>query len=376
MTGDTHSTLARAADVTLDCHVAEEACPLNLAPTASTTATLALGDALAMALLARGFTPEDFARLHPGGQLGKRLLRVERLMHAGDRLPAVRLSTPMRDAIYEMSRKGLGMTCVTSTPTVLAGVITDGDLRRHMGARPDVLTAPAADVMTPHPMTISPQLLAVEALKLMEERKITSLIVCDDTAVPSGCCTCTISGARRCSEMSFDARAQRLALLLFDVDGVLTDGTVLLHGDGTESKQFHIRDGTAIVLAHRVGLLTGVLSARHSATTVQRATQLGMRVIVQGVHDKRVEFDRICAELGITADQVAYMGDDLLDLPVLMRAGISAAPADAVADVQARVDFVARAAGGRGAVREFVEHLLRARGEWQDMVDGFVAGAH
>jgi 3-deoxy-D-manno-octulosonate 8-phosphate phosphatase (KDO 8-P phosphatase) len=176
--------------------------------------------------------------------------------------------------------------------------------------------------------------------------------------------------------VTFDARAQRLALLLFDVDGVLTDGTVLLHGDGTESKLFHIRDGTAIVLAHRVGLLTGVLSARQSATTVQRATQLGMRVIVQGVHDKRVEFDRICAEHGLAADQVAYMGDDLLDLPVLVRAGISAAPADASAEVRARVDVVTRAEGGRGAVREFVEHLLRARGEWQDLVDGFLAGGH
>jgi 3-deoxy-D-manno-octulosonate 8-phosphate phosphatase (KDO 8-P phosphatase) len=176
--------------------------------------------------------------------------------------------------------------------------------------------------------------------------------------------------------VTFDARARRLALLLFDVDGVLTDGTVLLHGDGTESKQFHIRDGTAIVLAHRVGLTTGVLSARQSATTVQRATQLGMRVIVQGVHDKRMEFDRICAEHGLSADQVGYMGDDLLDLPVLMRAGVSAAPADAAAEVRERVDLVTRAPGGAGAVREFVEHLLRARGEWQDLVDGFIAGGH
>lgn len=176
--------------------------------------------------------------------------------------------------------------------------------------------------------------------------------------------------------MTFDERAQRLALLLFDVDGVLTDGTVMLHGDGTESKQFHIRDGTAIVLAHRVGLLTGVLSARQSATTVQRASQLGMRVIVQGVHDKRLEFERICAEHGLTPDQVGYMGDDLLDLPVLMRAGVSAAPADAAAEVRARVDVVTKTPGGRGAVREFVEHVLRARGEWQDLVDGFVAGGH
>lgn len=176
--------------------------------------------------------------------------------------------------------------------------------------------------------------------------------------------------------MTFDARAKHLALLLFDVDGVLTDGTVDLHGDGTESKQFHIRDGTAIVLAHRVGLLTGVLSARQSATTTQRATQLGMRVIVQGVSDKRAEFDRVCKELDLAPEQVAYMGDDLLDLPVLTRVGISGAPADAVAEVRARVDVVTDASGGRGAVREFVERLLRARNEWQDIVDGFAGGGH
>lgn len=187
ITGDMDSTLAQAADVTLDCHVDEEACPLNLAPTASTTAALALGDALAMTLLARkGFRPDDFANLHPGGKLGKRLMRVERLMHAGDAMPLVRLDTPMRDLIYEMSRKGLGMTCVVGADDTLAGIITDGDLRRHMGARPDVLTASASEVMTPRPITIAPHLLAVEALKIMEERKISSLIVCDGTRRPVG----------------------------------------------------------------------------------------------------------------------------------------------------------------------------------------------
>ena len=140
--------------MTLDCHVAEEACPLNLVPTASTTAALALGDALAMTLLVeKGFREEDFANLHPGGKLGKRLMRVESLMHAGDLAPVVDERTPMRDVIYEMSRKGMGMTCVVRDGR-LAGIITDGDLRRRMSDTPEVLSLSAADVMTSHPVTI------------------------------------------------------------------------------------------------------------------------------------------------------------------------------------------------------------------------------
>ena len=177
LTGHPASTLGQFADVTLDCHVAEEACPLNLVPTASTTAALALGDALAMTLLVeKGFRAEDFANLHPGGKLGKRLMRVEQLMHAGGDIPQVDEATLMRDVIYEMSRKGLGMTCVTAGGK-LAGIITDGDLRRRMTTTPDVLDLRAADVMTTNPVTIPRHLLAVEALNLMEQRKITSVIV-------------------------------------------------------------------------------------------------------------------------------------------------------------------------------------------------------
>ena len=179
LTGVPASTLGRFADVTLDCRVAEEACPLNLVPTASTTAMLALGDALAMTLLVeKGFRVEDFANLHPGGKLGKRLMRVEQLMHAGVDAPTVDERTPMRDVIYEMSRKGLGMTCVTADGR-LVGIITDGDLRRRMGASTDVLALAARDVMTTQPATITRDLLAVDALNLMEQRKITSVIVTD-----------------------------------------------------------------------------------------------------------------------------------------------------------------------------------------------------
>lgn len=183
-TGHADSTLGQAADVVLSCHVDEEACPLNLAPTASTTAALALGDAVAMTVLVRkGFKEEDFANLHPGGKLGKRLMRAEALMHGGAALPVVRLDTAMRDVIYEMSSKGLGMACVVEGDQRLVGIITDGDLRRHMTDSAQILERTARDVMTPHPVTIGSTLLVAEALKIMEERKITSLIVVEHDRV-------------------------------------------------------------------------------------------------------------------------------------------------------------------------------------------------
>ena len=179
LTGDLKSTLAIAADVALDCRVSEEACPMNLVPTASTTAALAMGDALAMAVLVeKGFKPEDFANLHPGGKLGKKLMRVKQLMHSGDALPVVQLHTAMRDVIYEMSRKGLGMTSVLEKDGTLAGIITDGDLRRKMSSA-NVLELTARDVMSINPVTILHDTLAVEALAVLESRKITSIVVVD-----------------------------------------------------------------------------------------------------------------------------------------------------------------------------------------------------
>jgi arabinose-5-phosphate isomerase len=182
MTGRPASTLAQAADVALDCGVAEEACPMNLVPTASTTTALALGDALAMTLLVeKGFQVEDFANLHPGGKLGKRLMRVEALMHAGKQCPVVRADTKMRDVIYEMSSKGLGMTCVIDgDDETLLGIITDGDLRRRMERGGEILDLRAGGVMTRHPVSVSRATLAAEALNIMEQRKITSIVVAED----------------------------------------------------------------------------------------------------------------------------------------------------------------------------------------------------
>ncbi len=180
ITGAPGSSLAQAADVALDCSVAEEACPLNLVPTASTTAALAIGDALAMTLLVeKGFGQQDFASLHPGGKLGKQLMRADQLMHAGKHCPIVGAGTLMRDVIYEITSKGLGMTCVVGGDEALVGIITDGDLRRHRDRAPGILELTAADVMTRSPVSIGPTTLAVEALNIMERRKITSIAVVD-----------------------------------------------------------------------------------------------------------------------------------------------------------------------------------------------------
>jgi arabinose-5-phosphate isomerase len=187
LTGNPRSTLARAADVTLDCGIAEEACPMNLVPTASTTAALAMGDALAMTLLVRkGFREEHFASLHPGGKLGRRLMRVEHVMHAGDAAPIVTLSAPMPDVFHEMSSKRLGMTCVVDDQRRLAGIFTDGDLRRLMSRTPNVLALSAGEAMTPRPITIGRDLLAVEALKVMETHKITAVVVVDADGLIEG----------------------------------------------------------------------------------------------------------------------------------------------------------------------------------------------
>jgi arabinose-5-phosphate isomerase len=188
ITGDPASTLAKAADVTLDCSIAKEACPMNLVPTASTTAALAMGDALAMTLLVRkGFREEQFASLHPAGTLGRRLMRVENVMATGDAAPVVRITTPlMPDVFKEMSNKRLGMTTVVDDRGRLVGVFTDGDLRRLIGRGANVLELTAGDVMTPRPITIQRGLLAVEALKVMETHKITSVVVADAHGVVEG----------------------------------------------------------------------------------------------------------------------------------------------------------------------------------------------
>jgi len=180
MTGDASSTLARHSRTVLDVKIDEEASPLGLVPTASTTAALAMGDALAMALLEkRGFTLDEFARFHPGGRIGRKVVTVAHVMHKGGDAPLVRAGAPMRDAIRTMSDKKLGMTCIVRDDGTLAGVITDGDLRRHLGQGDNLLAMTVDGVMTKNPATIGRQDLAAAALSILEARKITSLVVVD-----------------------------------------------------------------------------------------------------------------------------------------------------------------------------------------------------
>lgn len=182
VTGKLGSTLARAADVVLDVHVDEEACPLNLAPTASTTATLAMGDALAVALLeTRGFTAEDFARSHPGGSLGKRLLlTVGDIMHTGEEVPSVGPEVTLSEGLLEMTRKGLGMTAITDTGGRVLSIFTDGDLRRTLDTGADIHRTTMEEIIRPGCHTVRPETLAAEAVRLLEQHKITALLVVDD----------------------------------------------------------------------------------------------------------------------------------------------------------------------------------------------------
>jgi 3-deoxy-D-manno-octulosonate 8-phosphate phosphatase (KDO 8-P phosphatase) len=169
-----------------------------------------------------------------------------------------------------------------------------------------------------------------------------------------------------------DARARALKLLLFDVDGVLTDNTIVLPGTGPEAKAFFIRDGLGLVSARRAGLSVGLISGRTSDATSRRAAELGISLLVQGQNDKRAAYTQVMAAQNLRDEQVAYMGDDLIDLPVLARVGLSAAPADAVDDVRSRVHWVSQYAGGRGAARELIELVLKAQGQWDAVVRAFL----
>lgn len=182
MTGKPESNMAKLADVHLQITVPEEACPLDLAPTSSTTATLVMGDAFAVALMkARGFTAEDFALSHPGGALGRKLLlKLSDIMHSGDALPTVNQDALIRDALLEVSQKGLGMTAVVDKDMTLLGIFTDGDLRRLLDQRIDVHTTPISQVMTKNPTVATPTLLAVEGLNIMQEKSINGLMLCQD----------------------------------------------------------------------------------------------------------------------------------------------------------------------------------------------------
>jgi 3-deoxy-D-manno-octulosonate 8-phosphate phosphatase (KDO 8-P phosphatase) len=174
------------------------------------------------------------------------------------------------------------------------------------------------------------------------------------------------------SNVSVESKISRIKLVLFDVDGVLTDGRVVIHSDGNESKNFAIRDGIAMVWAQRAGIQVGFLSARLSPTTPHRAAQLGVTLVYHGVSSKLATYEQILVDLGLQDEDVAYMGDDVVDLAVLARVGLSTAPADAVSDVRSRVHWVSTERGGEGAARELLEMILKAQGHWTAVIDRYL----
>ncbi len=178
------------------------------------------------------------------------------------------------------------------------------------------------------------------------------------------------------TRLSAEARASRIKLVLFDVDGVLTDGRVIVHSDGSESKNFAIRDGIAMVWAQRAGIRVGFLSARLSPTTPHRAAQLGVTLVYHGVTSKLATYEQILHDLGVSDEDVAYMGDDVVDLAVLTRVGLATAPADAVDEVRSRVHWVSGVNGGAGAARELLELILRVQGRWDEVVERYLREPH
>ncbi|KAG0161975.1 hypothetical protein DFQ30_004640, partial [Apophysomyces sp. BC1015] len=334
----------------------KEACPLNLAPTASTTATLALGDALAVAVLdARGFSADDFARSHPGGTLGRRLLTYVRdVMRTGDEVPRVTLSATVRDALLEITAKRLGMTAIVDPASRVEGIFTDGDLRRVLEHTGDILSLPITEVMTRKPRTIRAGQLAVEAVELMERFRINQMLSSDPTMA-----------------LTATERAARVKLMIFDVDGVLTDGTLYFTCDGDAMKGFNSMDGHGLKLLEQAGISTAIITGRHSKIVERRARELHVPHLYQGISDKLVAFGKLLEAAGVAADECGYMGDDWPDLAVMLRVGFAAAPASAHPEVLGRAHWIANARGGHGAAREVIDTLLRA----QHRYDGLLAAA-
>ena len=371
LTGNGDSTLARYATVTLDVSVPAEACPLNLAPTASTTATLAMGDALAIAVLeARGFTEEDFARSHPGGSLGRRLLlHVEDVMRKGDELPRVGPDTPLSAGLLEMSRKGLGMTTVVDADDRVLGIFTDGDLRRTLDRQVDIH---ATRMARSHDDEVQGRRAAHAGSRGRAPDGNAPHHVAAGRAVgrrsPAGRCPQRPRPAARGCDVtqrrSGPARSvpRRVRLLVLDVDGVLTDGRLHITANGEETKVFHVRDGSGIVAVQRAGIAVAIISGRDSPAVTRRAAELGIRHVRQGIADKGAALDELLRELQVTAEALACVGDDTPDVPMLERATLAVAVADAHPTARAAAHWTTPAAGGHGAVREVCDLLLTAHG--------------
>ncbi len=345
LTGNTDSALAGEADVHLDARVAQEACPLNLAPTASTTAALALGDALAIALLdARGFDEKDFARAHPGGALGRKLLtHVSDVMRTGNDVPRVSDDFSFSAALVEISRKGMGMTAILDSGGKVVGIFTRGH--------------------DPQPAHDHPAQARRRGGRADGAPQDQSAARCDRNRRARRCPQHARSVPRQGHLMREDVleRMRRLRLMIFDVDGVLTDGTLYFSETGAELKAFNARDGHGLKMLRESGVDVAILSARRSRAVEVRAAELGITLVEQGAADKGAAFERLVSRAGTSAAAAGYMGDDVVDLPVLARCGFAAAVPEAPDIVRERVHHVTRASGGRGAAREVCELIMRAQ---------------
>lgn len=367
LTGKTNSTLAQKADVTLDISVEKEACPLGLAPTASTTATLAMGDALAVCLLdKKGITSEDFLLFHPSGALGKGLLyRINDLMISGDKLPIVRSDSYFKDAILEVSSKKLGMTIVIDENFKTAGIMTDGDIRRALLKNSDIDTLLVKDVMTPNPITIDKNELAAKALQIMEKYSITSIVVNDsDTSLIGIVHIHDLLKAGVAWYMeNLKSQAKKIKLVAFDVDGVLTNGDIIYTDKGDEIKIFNAKDGQGMNMLRTNGIITAIITARRSPVVERRAQDLGIAHVFQGIKNKIQAMQELLAIYNFDISEVAYVGDDIPDICVLEKVGLACCPLDAVSEVKKICHFISEKQGGKGAVREISDFILAIKKE-------------
>ena len=401
ITARADSTLGRAAKVVLELGPLEEACPLGLAPSSSTTAMLALGDALALVTSRmRDFGREDFARFHPAGNLGQRLSKVEHHMRPLVQCRLAPDSETVREVLVRVSVPGrrTGATMLVDGEGKLSGIFTDSDLarlfehrrdgraRRSDPRRDDAPPAPGAGRLDDgrrrgrHGRTKNQRVAgggrgreAAGAdrhhrrgwpVAPRRTRRAARRAARDDLPRLSR------SGGGT-ANMNLDQRCQQIELILSDVDGVLTDGKIVLDNQGIEAKVYHIRDGLGIRLWQRAGCRFGIVSQRSSNSLKIRAAELGVELVRQGIKDKLTAYKQILTELGLKPPQVCYLGDDLPDLPVVRAVGLGVAVADACVELRQAAHYVTTTAGGAGAVRETVELILKAQRRWDDVIETY-----
>ena len=383
ITGRARSTLARLCDCVLDIGDIEEACPLKLAPTASTSAMMALGDALAMVVSQeRNFSREDYALYHPAGSLGRKLMRVREVMRKGEQVPLAGDRASIKEVVIVMNgtpgRPGAAL--ITDDEGKLVGIFTHGDLSRLFERRelwnPD---QPVAEYMGKHPKSIGED-KARRGSAALDARVSHRPDRRDRRRAPAGRIARRPRPARRPrldrsspveARSKTEAVLARARLLALDVDGVLTDGRIVYGASGAagEEQRFDVQDGLALRWLQREGIVVAWITGRGCPATAHRARELEIGELHTAALSKRAVLEEIQARLDIDVSKTIAMGDDLPDLGLRAAAGFFAAPNNARPEIKERADFVTLASGGAGAVRELAELVLRAQGRWQAILD-------